>query len=428
LVVLKICASRVRLAVAAPTDVAVPRREVLDAAHRCEPAADLQQSFAPALLAGESAAGGNEQVGRLSRPSTTTESRKGEGARRNAEIGLPRRVVRRSEAGEPGGKTLAQLAPGQKLGQYLLSGVLADSRSATVYCARDTRQDREVVLKVLKTQSPSSVEGHKLQAGLCHPHVCPVYDIMQHEGTWIAVLPLIQGESLAGCGWFASPRRSAELVRELARTLEAIHAAGMVHGDVCDRHILLDMAWEPYLTGFEAARRVGAPVEETGKTVAGERESAAQEASRLPDYATDVHGLGNVLWELLFGFRGVSWQALPDRAVRQMPLPARLKAICRQAMAEHPAQRFRSAGEMAEALDEYLRESDEALRASIRPQDKSDDGLFRAVLAAQSEEEFSAAMDEYFRRRRLAAWTPRRAAWLASLLDDVLPASTLGEA
>src|SRR5216110_1018665 len=103
------------------------------------------------------------------------------------------------------------------------------------------------------------------------------------------------------------PIRSAvELIVKLARTVQYAHEHNILHRDIKPGNILLDAKGEPHLTDFGLARLV-----ETDSTVTRTREVLGTPSYMAPEQAagehtkigkaTDVYGLGAVLYQLLTG-------------------------------------------------------------------------------------------------------------------------------
>ena len=73
-----------------------------------------------------------------------------------------------------------------------------------VYRARDTRLDRTVAVKILRTSlnADAEVRGRfereaQVISALDHPHICPLYDVGEHNGTHFLVMPCLEGQTLA---------------------------------------------------------------------------------------------------------------------------------------------------------------------------------------------------------------------------------------
>jgi serine/threonine protein kinase len=101
-------------------------------------------------------------------------------------------------------------------------------------------------------------------------------------------------------------RRAAELIIKVARTVHYAHENGILHRDIKPGNILLDGRGEPHLTDFGLARLV-----ETESTVTRTMEALGTPSYMAPEQAvgnnaqvtsaTDVYGLGAVLYQLLTG-------------------------------------------------------------------------------------------------------------------------------
>jgi eukaryotic-like serine/threonine-protein kinase len=163
------------------------------------------------------------------------------------------------------------------------------------------------------------------------------------------------------------PGEARKLGLELARGLHALHAAGLVHGDVKASNVLFRGDGSAALGDFGAARAVR-DVEATitglaRDPVEGSLAGAAPEALRgaKPGPAADVYGLGALLFRALAGEPYLRFPAAFEdareavlRAPPRLPhprVPARWEALLGRALAKDPAERFPSAAAMAEALE-----------------------------------------------------------------------------
>jgi TolB-like protein/tetratricopeptide (TPR) repeat protein len=169
-----------------------------------------------------------------------------------------------------------------------------------------------------------------------------------------------------------SVRQSAELIAKVARTVHYAHEHGILHRDIKPGNILLDANGEPHLTDFGLARLV-----EHGSTVTGSLEVMGTPSYMAPEQAvgnnaglsraTDVYGLGAVLYELLTGHPpfagGTTYETihlLLDSEPRQPRLWNRkvdrdLSAICLKCLEKGPRHRYSSALALAEDLERWLR-------------------------------------------------------------------------
>jgi tetratricopeptide (TPR) repeat protein/tRNA A-37 threonylcarbamoyl transferase component Bud32 len=267
-----------------------------------------------------------------------------------------------------------------------------------VYKARDTKLNRLVAVKMLRTESPAGAAQHvrfrseaESMARLEHPNIVRVYEVREHEGRPFFAMELVAGGSLEQRlnGAPQQPRRSARLLQTLARAVHAAHARQLVHRDLKPANVLLaagengDDPWGlPKVTDFGLAKRLDA----------GDRETRAGDILGTPCYMapeqaygrndsvgprTDVWSLGAILYEMLTGrppFRGETvWDTL-QQVGKQEPVPPRrlqpkvprdLETICLKCLHKEPARRYVSAAALADDLGRFL--AGQPIRARALP-------------------------------------------------------------
>ena len=186
-----------------------------------------------------------------------------------------------------------------------------------VWRARDQLLDRDVAVKevhIADTLTDSERENAfqrtlreaKTAARLNHPAVVTVYDVAEDEGRPWIVMQLINAQSLdqvlASSGPL-SPRRAAEMGRQLLSALSVAHAAGVMHRDVKPSNVLLSHDDRAVLTDFGIATFQGDPkLTQTGM-VMGSPGFTAPERIRGEDAspASDLWSLGATLFAAVEG-------------------------------------------------------------------------------------------------------------------------------
>ena len=169
-----------------------------------------------------------------------------------------------------------------------------------------------------------------------------------------------------------SIRQAVELIAKVARTVHYAHEHGILHRDIKPGNILLDAKGEPHLTDFGLARLVESEstvtrtLEVLGTPSYMAPEQAAGNNTKLTN-ATDVYGLGAVLYQLLTGhppFAGGTTYETIKLLLETEPRPPRLwnakvdrdlSTICLKCLEKDPQRRYSSALALAEDLERWLR-------------------------------------------------------------------------
>ena len=242
-----------------------------------------------------------------------------------------------------------------------------------VWEATDDKHRRRVAVKVARRPTPAEAADSYLReartlAQLDHPHVVPVYDSgLTQDRRGFLVSKFVTGGALDRrlSGGPLAPELAAHLVASVADGLQHAHERGIVHRDVTPANVLLDHAGRPLLIDFGLALWSGEPDYSFCGTPAYMSPEQAQGGVPLTPQ-TDVFSLGVVLYELLSGrrpFEGEGLDELRDHIVSRQPVsirqrsprvPIALAAVCAGALAKPLADRYRSAGALADDLRRFL--------------------------------------------------------------------------
>jgi tetratricopeptide (TPR) repeat protein/tRNA A-37 threonylcarbamoyl transferase component Bud32 len=250
-----------------------------------------------------------------------------------------------------------------------------------VYKARQLALGRHVALKLIRSaEFASDAELVRFQneaeavARLDHPHIVPIFEVGQHQGLRFFSMKLIDGSSLdRKLSEFTTDfAASARLTALLAEAVHHAHQRGILHRDLKPANILLDGQGMPHITDFGLARRIDSGTDLTqsglpmGTPAYMSPEQARGEKGSLTT-ATDVYGLGSILYALLAGrapFAGTSLAETLDM-VREAPVlppsrvnhrvPRDLEVICLKCLEKDPERRYPGARALAEDLDRWLR-------------------------------------------------------------------------
>ncbi len=160
-----------------------------------------------------------------------------------------------------------------RLADFRLGELLGGNLTVTVQRAVHLATGRERALKVLRREAlrdPEEIHRFDLEceilAQIEHPHVVPLYDAWRdNDCAWIATRLLRCGtvaDALTGEPWPIA--EIVVLIDQVAAALDAVHRAGVVHGDVAAGNVMFDEARRVYLLGFGSAARFGADVHVAG--------------------------------------------------------------------------------------------------------------------------------------------------------------------
>jgi TolB-like protein/predicted Ser/Thr protein kinase len=266
-------------------------------------------------------------------------------------------------------------------GDYEVQEEIGRGGQGVVYRARQKSLNRTVALKVIglghwATESHLKRFRREAEAAASLEHFCivPIYEVGERDGSCYFSMQFIDGGQLDEVVKREPipPRCAVELIAKVARTVHYAHEHGILHRDIKPGNILLDGKGEPHLTDFGLARLV-----ETESTVTRTLEMLGTPSYMAPEQAvgnnaaltaaTDVYGLGAVLYQLLTGhppFAGGTTYETIKLLLETEPRQPRLlnpkidrdlSTICLKCLEKDPQRRYASALALAEDLERWLK-------------------------------------------------------------------------
>jgi serine/threonine protein kinase len=265
--------------------------------------------------------------------------------------------------------------------RYRLEAEVGRGGMGVVYRARDLSNDRDVVLKIVNLENANALarkqflQEIEIHAALHHPHIVAVYEtgtieIGAQEPSLFLVMEWLSGPSLDGLRRLTYTK-ILEIGKQVCEALEYIHKQGFVYRDLKPGNILLEVRGFRYfvkLTDFGLARPRGVAYLENESSLAGTPFYLAPEliAGEPPDVASDLYALGATLYELITGRppffdfdektillqHQESFVAPPSQS--RADVPAALEAIVLRLLAKNSQDRFASAQEVYDALEQIV--------------------------------------------------------------------------
>jgi serine/threonine protein kinase/tetratricopeptide (TPR) repeat protein len=282
---------------------------------------------------------------------------------------------------DPSPGLAADPAPGgrpARIGHYAIESKLGQGGMGVVYAARDTRLERAVALKTMKSLASDEPSRKRfwrearLAASVNHPNVCQLYEIGEDGGELFIAMELLEGEPLG-----ERLRRGKLSVSEavpiglgILAALQALHARGIVHRDLKPSNVFLT----PHgvkLLDFGLARPSVAPgaalsdsesrLTETGMVVGTPRYMAPEQVTGEGlDARSDLFAAGAMLFEMLAGRPAFTGRGVVEilhatlyeqpPALTGSPAVAAADRVIRRALAKRPDDRPSSAEAMADEL------------------------------------------------------------------------------
>lgn len=279
---------------------------------------------------------------------------------------------------------MSQLVEGQILdGRYRIGATIAHGGMSTVYCATDLRLDRRVAAKVMDPRFVND-ESFRIRferearavAHLDDESLVNVYDQgTDPAGHVFLIMEFIDGgtlrELLRERGPMP-PHAAAVVMRSVLRALSVAHSRGMVHRDIKPENVLISFYGRVKLADFGLVRAAADAKVTSNSVIVGTVAYLAPEqvTGESISPASDVYSAGILLFELLTGttpfIADTSLGVAMKRLNEDVPPPSELidgvpeefDELVARACARRPEDRFESAEEFADALEDIVYELD----------------------------------------------------------------------
>jgi len=276
------------------------------------------------------------------------------------------------------------LQPGQMLGPYRIINQIGKGGMAAVYKAYQPSMDRNVAIKVLPSQLAESKEftarfqqEARIIARLEHPHILPVFDYGESDGTAYFVMRYLEAGTLKDKMEAGRPLPLNEIDRiftQLADALSYAHSHGIVHRDLKPANALIDSYGNIFLTDFGIAKLLESASPRLTQTdaIMGTPAyiSPEQAQATTVDQRSDIYSLGIILYEMATGsvpfaadtplaiiLKHIS-DPLPPPSLIKPDIPASIERVILKALAKNPGDRFSTADEFVTAWKRALEEKE----------------------------------------------------------------------
>jgi len=286
------------------------------------------------------------------------------------------------------------LVTGTAVGSYEVVAPLGAGGMGEVYCAKDTRLDREVAIKVLPeafSRDPERMvrfrREAKVLASLNHPNIAAIYGFEEVDGKALLIMELAEGETLAeSLKRGAMPVEEAlGIAKQVTEALEAAHDKGIIHRDLKPANVkvspegrvkVLDFGLAKALAGGDESSRteittsptITADFTRPGVILGTAAYMSPEQARAKPlDKRTDIWSFGCILYEFLTGHRifggettsdaiGAILHKEPDWTALPPTTPPTVQLLLRRCLAKDRNQRLRDIGdariELANAISD----------------------------------------------------------------------------
>lgn len=283
-----------------------------------------------------------------------------------------------------------------QIGPYRIERHLGSGGMGAVYLAWDNRLKRKVAIKSIhpgKELSDERLERLRREAqaiaGINHPAVTQVYDILDQDGREFIVMEYVEGQSLTTLLTEAplTPSRAIEVAQQIAEGLTAAHEQGVIHRDLKPENVMIDPSGRVKILDFGLAKSIAEDIDQESLTEEGmvmgtsRAMSPEQAKGQEVDARSDLFSLGSIIYELATGehpFQASNPLETMQRIVRHRPrsvlklrpgVPEELSLLVERLLEKDKTRRPGSAKEVSIAL-RALSEGDSTKTSNLTTLDR----------------------------------------------------------
>ena len=269
------------------------------------------------------------------------------------------------------------------IGRYVVEELVGVGGMGQIYKAHDPVLRRTVAIKLISTKLMSGADRAdyikrfrreaEAAARCAHPNIVAVYDFALHEEQPYLAMEFVSGRSLRQLLDDVPVMEVPDAIAIMLQVLDALtsaHEQGVIHQDIKPGNIMLTPEQRVKVGDFGISRLMNTETTTVFSTI-GTPSYMSPEQCRgddIVDGRSDIFSAGAMLFEMVAGERAFQGRNVTEVSHRiqndSLPLlPAhvrtaapRLQLVLERAMAKHPADRFDTGADMAEALRQVLRE------------------------------------------------------------------------
>jgi serine/threonine protein kinase len=265
----------------------------------------------------------------------------------------------------------------QQVGRYIVKSQIGKGAMGVVYLAEDPLLGRQAAIKTvdLSVEDPAErdflrnrlLRDARAAAGLTHPNIVSVYDVVEEGDAAYLVLEFVPGDTLAA-SLATTPIPdlgfTTYILSGMAAALDYTHARGVIHRDIKPANVMIDPSGAPKIMDFGIARiadsRTNTP---TGMVMGTIDYMSPEQIKGEPlDGRSDQFALGALAVRMLTGQTLYGQHAMatltykivhepvPAMCTRNAALPGAVDTVLARALAKTPGERYATCAQFVQDL------------------------------------------------------------------------------